>query len=61
VKRLHINSGLTLHSFSFPAKNISSTFKKLIAPLIDLVGVEVKLLGKLSQGLFAANSSKRYF
>jgi len=39
-------TGLALHSFSFPAKNISSTFKKLIAPLLYLVGMDVKVPGK---------------
>jgi len=61
MKRLHINIEFTLRIFAILVENFSSTFKKLILPLLYLVGLDIKLLGKLFQDLFNANSSKRHF
>jgi hypothetical protein len=43
----------------FLGKNIIGSGKKLIAPLFDLVGMNIELLGKLPKCLLAANGRKR--
>jgi hypothetical protein len=43
----------------FPAKNNIGFGKKLIAPLFDLVGINIELLGKLAKCLLTANGRKR--
>jgi len=43
------------------AKYIGGAFQKLAAPLRDLIGMHIKLLGQFCQGLFSLDCSQRYF
>jgi hypothetical protein len=40
------------------AKDPCRPFEELVFPLLDLVGMNIELLGKLGEGLFTADSSK---
>ena len=55
VQRLHVDQRLCRLCFHLP-KNPGSSFKQLILPLTDLVGIHVELLGQFRQRLFAPDS-----
>ena len=49
---LHVDRRFQL-GFRFSAKNTRRAFQQLVAPLLDLVRVEVEILCQLDQGLLA--------
>jgi hypothetical protein len=46
VQRLHVNGGLLRLGFALGTKNPGRPFKQLIAPLFDLIGMDIKLLSQ---------------
>ena len=52
MQGLHINGGLGQSPRGF-AKHPGCALKKLVAPLLDLVRMNVKILRQLDQGLLA--------
>ena len=56
---LNVNGSVSARQLLFPAKNNIGFGKKLIAPLFDLVGINIELLGKFAKCLLTANGRKR--
>jgi hypothetical protein len=54
VKSFNINCH-RFWGFGIFLKDIAGTFKQVVSPLLDLVGVNVELLAKFTQGLLASN------
>lgn len=61
MQHFHINARLGFGGFVLAIKQTRRTLEQLIASLLDLVGMHIELLGKLTHGLLTANSGKRDF
>ena len=52
--------GRSVDVHTLPPKNTHCTLKELIFPLLDLVGMNIKLLSEFSQCLLTANGGKSH-
>jgi hypothetical protein len=46
--------------FRLVAEDACRAFEELVFPLLDLVGMNIELLGKFGEGLFTANGGESY-
>jgi len=61
VQRFDIDGWPRRFRLRFIAENAGRPLKELVFPLLDLVGVLVKLLGQFHKRLLASNGGERHF
>jgi len=60
VQRFDIDGWTGRFGLGFIAENACGPLKELVFPLLDLIGMNVELLGQLHQRLFASDGSERH-